>query len=96
MIASQEVDAQVSEALAALGERIKATRRKRGALGLPTCADELPALRKLSALMEEVGEVAEAIQDYEGRERLRSELLDVATCAVMWAATVTDADATQR
>ncbi len=88
-----EPEAWEWRALNELGARIAKARAKRASLGLPTCADDLPSLRKLTALMEEVGEVAEAIQAEEGHERLRDELFDVAVCSILWAATVRDDEA---
>lgn len=63
-------------------ESVVANRSERG---LPTCADPVSDLAKLSALMEEVGEVARVLQEGESRARLREELLDVACAAVLWA-----------
>lgn len=58
-------------------------RRRRA--GKPTCADAVPDIEKLGALTEELGEVARALNDNESTDRLRSELLDAATAAVLWA-----------
>ena len=46
----------------------------------PECPDE----KRLSALVEEVGEVARALHDGESPERLREELIQVAAVAVAW------------
>lgn len=43
---------------------------------------------KLSVLLEEVGEVAKAINEDEGPERLREELVQVAAVAVKWVQTL--------
>jgi hypothetical protein len=48
-----------------------------------TCADVVPTGMKLAILMEEVGEVAEAIQD-RSREQLLAELTQVAAVAQAW------------
>lgn len=53
--------------------------------GLPCCGDDVADVRKLSALVEEVGEVARCIQDGEPLGRLATELRDVATAATLWA-----------
>lgn len=68
-----------------LPDRIDAAIAKRRGLGLDHCGDDLPDLRKLEALLGEVREVAQACHR-ETRERVRDELLDVAVCAVLWAA----------
>lgn len=59
--------------------------RRRRAAGQPTCADDVGDDRKLSALGEEFGEVCRAMQD---GTNLRGELLDVATAAILWAASL--------
>lgn len=46
----------------------------------PDCPDE----KRLQALVEEVGEVARALHDEEGADRLREELIQVAAVAVAW------------
>lgn len=61
---------------------VVSARRERG---LPTCGDDVADSRKLSALVEEVGEVARALHDDSPLEHLRAELLDVATAATLWA-----------
>lgn len=43
---------------------------------------------KLAVLVEEVGEVARALLEREGPERLRAELIQVAAVAVAWAETL--------
>jgi NTP pyrophosphatase (non-canonical NTP hydrolase) len=77
--------AEVPLAVAAVEGHARATLQRRRDRGLPTCGDDVAELRKLSALMEEVGEVAGAIQDSTSRAHLRDELLDVATAASLWA-----------
>ena len=49
-----------------------------------TCADPIPDGAKLAILMEEVGEVARAINDRQSRDELRAELVQVAAVAVAW------------
>lgn len=65
-----------------LAARIEAAIAKRRGLGLPHCGDDLPDMRKLAAIMEEVSEVARAMNE-ETRERVRDELFDVAVAAVL-------------
>jgi hypothetical protein len=65
--------------------------------GRNTCASpSVPNGFKLSVLMEEVGEVAQALQrgvlDTKGREHLRTELIQVAAVAVAWAESLTPAE----
>ena len=45
---------------------------------------DCPDAKRLSALVEEVGEVARALHDEEGADRLREELIQVAAVAVAW------------
>lgn len=49
----------------------------------------VPSGLKLGVLTEELGEVAKALNDQEGSERLREELVQVAACAVAWAESLT-------
>jgi hypothetical protein len=65
-------------------EHMDAVVTRRLCAGKPTCASDVPDVLKLSALMEEVGEVARAIHDGEPVDRLIEELRDVATAAVLW------------
>jgi hypothetical protein len=44
----------------------------------------MPAWRKLSILVEEVGEVARALNDGESRDALAKELMQTATMALAW------------
>lgn len=76
---------EVGGDVAALAFHIERIKAVRAAKGLPTCADPVSAFRKLSAVGEEYGEVCRAIQDDEGDERLRDELLDLAAAATLWA-----------
>ena len=46
---------------------------------------KLPDLMALSVLVEEVGEVAMAMNDCEGDDNLHAELIQVATVALRWA-----------
>ncbi|NBW23500.1 MAG: hypothetical protein EBR82_87720 [Caulobacteraceae bacterium] len=48
-----------------------------------TCADDIPAASKFAILVEEVGEVARAINDGDP-EHMREELVQVAAVAVAW------------
>lgn len=63
----------------------------------PRCIDQLPLHHRVSVLVEEVGEVARAVQEVdfnmrmgagpsldEARRDLRAELAQVAACALMW------------
>lgn len=74
---------EISDAMAAVSGHATAVVQRRRNQGLPTCGDDVADVRKLSALVEEVGEVARAIQD--GDANLRAELLDVAAAASLWA-----------
>lgn len=50
-----------------------------------TCSDvELDELERFAILVEEIGEVARALNDDQGRARLRAELVQVAAVAVAW------------
>lgn len=76
----------LGDAAAAVQGHARAVLERKREQGLPTCGDDVSRLAKLSALMEEVGEVARVIQEGgEPRTALRRELLDVATAAMLWA-----------
>jgi NTP pyrophosphatase (non-canonical NTP hydrolase) len=71
-------------------DAIAHARAKHGA----RCIDHLPLHHRVSVLVEEVGEVARAAQDYDAadnmsninhaRRCLRAELAQVAACCLMW------------
>lgn len=54
--------------------------------GLWECSNPL----KLTVLAEEFGEVARAILEKEGKDRLRAELIQVAAVAVAWAESINE------
>jgi hypothetical protein len=76
---------EIPHALATVERHARGVVQRRRDAGLPTCGDNCPEMAKLSALMEEVGEVARALHDGAHRLQLRDELLDVATAASLWA-----------
>lgn len=85
---SEEVLDQVLDAVAA--ERERQEQKHRGS----TCASkDVPHTRKFLVLMEEVGEVAQAINDgtltVKERAHLRAEIIQVAAVAVAWAESLT-------
>lgn len=54
--------------------------------GMTAAHPDVPIWQALAALVEEVGEVARALHDDEGDARVRAELIQVATVAILWAA----------
>jgi hypothetical protein len=76
---------RLAAALTALNEHASTVIDRKRKNRKPTCLDDVPESTKLGTLGEEFGEVCTAIKDDEGRHRLRQELLDTATAAVLWA-----------
>ena len=65
-------------------DRIVAERRRQQVTHTGnTLADKIPDSMKVTILVEEIGEVAKAVQDKD-RDNLREELVQVAALAVAW------------
>lgn len=66
-------------------ERLRQERlRNDGKIRYTVASPDCPVVLRLSALIEEVGEVARCLNDGEGDRRLADELVQVAAVAVAW------------
>lgn len=75
-------DLPVQEGAAGFLSHLRAVVYRKGRADQPTCLDPVPDLDKLAAVGEEYGEVCRALQDEP--DRLKDELFDLATAAVLW------------